>query len=188
MTRLPKGARTLKDIATSGYVSYDPPPSKVLSILEARSLARRELSKPVTVSTPRVSHEPRPDMGPPTRPPALPKKVYMETGQTPSVQHQVATKILEEGHVTRELSGGVTVRSTLERAARISKRAAVRGVPMTVETAFGRLASAAKRLGRIGGKLGGVASVTSLPSQYEEYKMHMKPLSRKEQERSARRM
>jgi hypothetical protein len=46
----------------------------------------------------------------------------------------------------------------------------------------------ARRLGTIGSKAGKVAPVVSLPSQYEEYKEMMKPLHKREQERSAKRM
>jgi len=50
----------------------------------------------------------------------------------------------------------------------------------------GKAISNIKIAGRLAGKLGAIGQIATLPSQVEEYKERMKPLSKKEQERSAR--
>jgi len=109
-----------------------------------------------------------------------------------SPQLEVASKILEESSIRRALLKNIVRPSKLEEAARISKKAAEKGVPMSVERAYGRLGEKARglklglrRLGRAGKLLG----VAGLPFQYAEFREAMKtPLYKKEEKQSVRSM
>ena len=72
--------------------------------------------------------------------------------------------------------------------ARIRQKAALKGIQIPREATMGTLGKLARKLGRVGGATGKGIGIISLPSQYEEYQEMMKSLSRKEQERAARRM
>src|SRR3990172_1244406 len=52
----------------------------------------------------------------------------------------------------------------------------------------GKVIENLKVAGKLSGRLGAIGALATLPSQIEEYKEHMKPLHKREQERAAKRM
>jgi len=66
--------------------------------------------------------------------------------------------------------------------------ARLRGSEAKSQSGYGDLigSSKFKVLAKAAGKMSAIGQIITLPSQIKEYKQHMKPLSKKEQERSAR--
>jgi len=107
-------------------------------------------------------------------------KLFKYFGRAERLKGEYPTGTLRKRAAARTASMDVRVAKTLEgtssevaRTARIAQKAALRGI---------------KVAGRIGSKLGGKLGMLSLPSQYLEYKEMMKPLHKREQEASARRI
>jgi len=111
-------------------------------------------------------------------------KLFKYFGRAERLKGEYPTGTLRKRAEARTASMDVRVAKTLEgtssevaRTARIAQKAALRGIKVA-----GRIGS------KLGSKLGGKLGMLSLPSQYLEYKEMMKPLHKREQEASARRI
>jgi len=136
-------------------------------------------------------------------------KLFKSAGRAGRLQSKTNTGTLRARSAATAASMDVRLSKTISgeqsppaKIARLRQKAALKGLDIPKEivekrlsspakpvgagsVSFGRLARLARLLGKVGSKTK-ILGVVPLPSQLEEYKQHMKPLSKKEQERSAR--